>query len=196
MSDIMSIADEIFTLFENQGDSAYYGEPVSQTEHALQAAFLAETDGATDSLVLAALLHDVGHLLHGLGEHIAEEGVDTHHEELSQTWLSQHFGPDITEPVRLHVAAKRYLCAVDPDYLNQLSPASVQSLHLQGGPFSSKEVEEFASLAHFHGAVQLRRWDDQAKASGLEVPPLEHYRARLEAALGAQRTSIDLVRKN
>jgi phosphonate degradation associated HDIG domain protein len=179
----MSIADEIFTLFKKRGDAAYYGEPVSQTEHALQTAFQAEKDGATDSLVLAALLHDVGHLLHGLGEDIAEEGIDARHEEASQTWLSQHFGPDITEPVRLHVAAKRYLCAVDPDYLNQLSPASVQSLHLQGGPFNHKEAEQFACLSHSRCAVQLRRWDDHAKVPGLNVPPLDHYRARLDAAV-------------
>jgi predicted HD phosphohydrolase len=115
----MSIADEIFKIFESRGDDSYFGEPVSQVEHALQAAFQAEREGADDSLIVAALLHDVGHLLHDLPENIADQGIDAHHEELSEAWLSHHFGPEITEPVKLHVAAKRYLCAVDPDYLNR-----------------------------------------------------------------------------
>jgi phosphonate degradation associated HDIG domain protein len=188
-----SVADEIFKIFERRGDAAYYGEPVSQTEHALQTAFQAEKDGAPDSLVLAALLHDLGHLLHGLAENIAEQGVDAHHQEASEAWLSQYFGADITEPVKLHVAAKRYLCAVDPDYLNRLSPASLQSLLLQGGPFSDQEAEQFARLTHFRSAVQLRCWDDQAKVPGLKVPPLEHYRSRLEAAATRQTTSSNLI---
>jgi [1-hydroxy-2-(trimethylamino)ethyl]phosphonate dioxygenase len=145
---------------------------------------------------VAALLHDVGHLLHDLPENIADQGIDAHHEELSEAWLSHHFGPEITEPVKLHVAAKRYLCAVDPDYLNQLSPASLQSLELQGGAFSHKEAAEFARLSHSREAVQLRRWDDQAKVLGIEVPPLEHYRARLEAALAQEKTYGNLLKKD
>jgi len=184
-----SVVDEIIKMFECRGNAAYYGEPVSQTEHALQAAFQAEKDGAPDSLVLAALLHDIGHLLHGLAENVAEQGIDARHEEVSAAWLSEYFGPDITEPVKLHVAAKRYLCAVDLDYLNELSPASFQSLELQGGPFSDKEAEAFVRLPSFRAAILLRRWDDRAKVPGLKVPPLEYYRARLEAAAKQQQTS-------
>src|SRR5215472_16930409 len=109
----MSPVDEIFELFSTRGSAAYFGEPVSQREHALQAAHLAETEGAVDSLVVAALLHDIGHLLHDLPEDIADQGADAHHEDVGHDWLARYFGPEITEPVRLHVEAKRYLCQVD-----------------------------------------------------------------------------------
>jgi phosphonate degradation associated HDIG domain protein len=182
----MSIVDEIFVLFESRGEQAYFGEPVSQAEHALQAAHQAEKEGAPDALVIAALLHDIGHLLHGLPEEVADRGVDGRHEAVGQAWLSRHFGPEIAEPVRLHVAAKRYLCAVDPGYREQLSPASIQSLALQGGPFSEAEVREFEQHPYYREAVQLRRWDDQAKVPGLLVPGLEHYRRHLAAAIREQ----------
>jgi phosphonate degradation associated HDIG domain protein len=178
----MGIIDEIFSLFENRGDEAYFGEPVSQTEHALQAAYQAESERAPDTLVVAALLHDIGHLVHGLSEDVADSGVDGRHEAVGEAWLSRHFGPEVAEPVRLHVAAKRYLCAMDAAYGEQLSPASVQSLALQGGPFSPAEVKAFEQNPLFREAVRLRRWDDAAKIPGLKVPGLEHYRARLEAA--------------
>jgi gamma-butyrobetaine dioxygenase len=177
------MTDEIFALFESRGDEAYFGEPVSQTEHALQAAYQAESEHAPDTLVVAALLHDIGHLVHGLSEDVADRGVDARHEVVGETWLSHHFGPEIAQPVRLHVAAKRYLCAVDATYGEQLSPASVQSLALQGGPFSPAEVKAFEQHPHFREAVRLRRWDDAAKIPGLKVPDLEHYRSRVEAAV-------------
>ena len=110
----MSIVDEIMDLFARRGEAAYHGEAVSQTEHALQAAELAELEGAPDQLVVAALLHDVGHLLDGQDEDLANRGVDGRHEEAGRAWLSAHFGPEVTEPIYLHVAAKRYLCAADP----------------------------------------------------------------------------------
>lgn len=179
----MTIVDQILTLFDSRGDEAYLGEPVSQTEHALQAAWHAEREGAPDRLVVAALLHDCGHLLHGLSEGIADEGLDGRHEAAGQAWLGRHFGPEVTEPVRLHVAAKRYLCAVEPEYGQRLSPASLRSLELQGGPMSEGEVRQFEQNPHCEGAVQLRRWDDLAKIPGLAVPGLEHYRTRLEAAV-------------
>jgi phosphonate degradation associated HDIG domain protein len=159
------------------------GEPVSQTEHALQAAYHAERAGADDALVTAALLHDIGHLLHKLAEDAADHGIDTRHEQIGQAWLARHCGPEVTEPVRLHVAAKRYLCATDPEYLAQLSPASKQSLRLQGGPFSSEEARQFERLPHYRAAVTLRRWDDLAKVPGMQVPGLAHYRPRLARIL-------------
>jgi [1-hydroxy-2-(trimethylamino)ethyl]phosphonate dioxygenase len=179
----MNVIDEILRLFETRGDEAYFGEPVSQTEHALQAAHQAEQEGAPAPLVVAALLHDVGHLVHNLSEDIADRGVDARHESAGEAWLALHFPPEVTEPVKLHVAAKRYLCKVDSDYLAQLSPASVQSLALQGGPFSDAEVRAFEQNRYFREAVRLRRWDDSAKIPGLAVPSLDHYRPALEESL-------------
>ena len=179
----MTIVDQILTLFDTHGDEAYFGEPVSQKEHALQAAWHAEREGASDALVIAALLHDCGHLLHGLSEGIADEGLDGRHETVGETWLTRYFGSEVTEPVRLHVAAKRYLCAVDSEYGRRLSPASLRSLQLQGGPMSEREVREFEQHTHHESAVRLRRWDDLSKIPDLPAPGLAHYRPRLEAAV-------------
>ncbi|MFO1352720.1 MAG: HD domain-containing protein [Gammaproteobacteria bacterium] len=125
---MINVIDEIDRLFANQGQRLYYGEAVSEQEHALQAAYRAEQAGEPAALVISALLHDIGHLLHGLGEDIAERGIDGRHEYAGASWLAQHFAPEVSEPVRLHVAAKRYLCAVDPAYHAALSPASQLSL--------------------------------------------------------------------
>jgi [1-hydroxy-2-(trimethylamino)ethyl]phosphonate dioxygenase len=179
----MHIIDRIFELFAGPGQAAYFGEPVSQTEHALQTALQAEVAGADDCLTTAALLHDVGHLLHGLPEDVAVQGVDARHEEGGADWLRRYFAPAITAPIRVHVPAKRYLCAVEPSYLADLSPASQLSLRLQGGPMPPEDARRFERDQHFAAAVLLRRWDDAAKVPGLVVPGLEHYRARLEAAL-------------
>ena len=133
----MNIVDEVCELFASKGHAAYVGEPVSQLEHALQAAHHAQQDDADDHLVVAALLHDIGHLIHKLPEDAADHGIDTRHEQIGQAWLARYCGPEVTEPVRLHVPAKRYLCATQAEYQAQLSPASTLSLNLQGGPFSS-----------------------------------------------------------
>jgi gamma-butyrobetaine dioxygenase len=178
----MRIADTVVNLLTGPGREAYLGEPVSQAEHALQSAWLAERDGAPDSLVVSALLHDVGHLVLGASGDVADQGIDARHEDAGAAWLAEYFGPDVAGPARLHVAAKRYLCAVDPDYLNQLSDASKLSLALQGGPMSPAEAAQFRLDPHHDPAIRLRRWDDEAKVPGLEVPGPEHYRSRIEAA--------------
>ncbi len=177
----MTIADRIRKLFEANGCNVYFGEYVTQQEHALQTAYLADQEGTSDSLIVAALLHDIGHLLHSEDETVADKGVDMRHEKLGCDWLGLHFGPDVTEPVRLHVAAKRYLCATDAAYHGSLSPASVKSLALQGGPFTAEEKRDFERLPHYTDAVRLRRWDDEAKIVGLSVPGLERYMARVAA---------------
>lgn len=174
---------EILRLFRERGGSQYGGEAVSQQEHALQAAFFAERAQASSSLIAAALLHDVGHLLHSLPDDAPERGVDDHHESLAARWLERRFGPDVVEPVRLHVAAKRFLCATDADYERQLSPPSILSLKLQGGPMSEAEVQAFRENPHCDAAVALRRWDDAAKVPELVTPPLEHYAVYLDQAL-------------
>jgi [1-hydroxy-2-(trimethylamino)ethyl]phosphonate dioxygenase len=178
-----SIIDELFSLFRAKGQGAYFGEAVTETEHALQCAHLAEESGAGGELIVAALVHDVGHLLHDLGEDIADRGQDGRHEECGAAWLATHFGPAVVDPVRLHVSAKRYLCAVEPAYHAGLSPASRVSLALQGGPFTQCDVRQFEQEVWFRSAVAVRRWDDAAKVPGLGVPGLEHYRPHLEAAL-------------
>jgi phosphonate degradation associated HDIG domain protein len=180
MSDLI---DEIFRVFREYGAEEYLGEHVSMTEHMLQSAYAAEQDGAPPQLVAAALLHDYGHFIHEFPSDAADHGIDTHHEEVAHAFLSEHFGPEIAEPIRMHVAAKRYLCATDPSYLDELSPASVHSLNLQGGPYSAAEVAEFELSPYARDAVRLRRYDDIGKVEGLETPDLEHYRSVLAASM-------------
>lgn len=174
---------DIFDLFQRRGDSQYGGESVTQLEHALQAAHLAMQSKATNTLVAAALLHDVGHLLHDLPDDAPDQGTDDHHESSAGRYLNRLFPAAVTEPVRLHVEAKRYLCAVDGDYAAKLSTPSITSLKLQGGPMSPNEVEAFRQNRFYADAVELRRWDDAAKVPGLTTPPLEHYAEILDQLL-------------
>jgi [1-hydroxy-2-(trimethylamino)ethyl]phosphonate dioxygenase len=170
-----TLIESIHDLFARKGTSLYGGEAVTQTEHALQAAMLAEQGGAPPASIAAALLHDIGHLLHDLPDNIAELGSDDVHEQLGYEWLCNHFPPEVSEPVRNHVDAKRYLCAVDRHYLDALSPASALSLSLQGGPMTPQECGAFEAGEFFKQSVELRRWDDQAKIPDLETPSLEHF---------------------
>jgi len=172
----MSDADALIALFARHGGDGYFGERVTQVEHALQSAALAEEERASPALIISALLHDVGHLIHTGGEDIADRRIDARHEAIGATYLARFFGPAVVEPVRLHVPAKRYLCAIDRTYWQDLSAASKQSLELQGGVFSPDEAEAFASLPQAQDAVRLRRWDDLAKVAGLETKPIEAYR--------------------
>ena len=176
--------DRLERLFAERGAAQYGGEAVSQLEHALQAAWEAEKDGATPELVVAALLHDIGHLVADHDEDAAEKGLDDHHEELGCNFLAAQFGPAVTEPIRLHVPAKRFLCSTEPAYLNSLSTASIRSLKLQGGPMTPDEAKEFSDHPYCDGAVRLRRWDELAKAPGLATPPFSHFRTYLEMCCG------------
>jgi len=178
----MNPIKEIRNLFDQRGHLAY-GEGISELQHALQAASLAQKDNAPNSLIVAALLHDIGHLLHGLSEDVAEQGINGHHERIGEKWLENYFGPEISQPVRLHVAAKRYQCTVNPDYLAHLSPASAKSFILQGGKMSEAETRAFEEDSFFNEALQLRTWDDLAKDPKMETPPLEYYLPLVKAAL-------------
>jgi [1-hydroxy-2-(trimethylamino)ethyl]phosphonate dioxygenase len=182
----VSVADEILALYGARGAGAYFGERVSMTEHGLQAAWFAQLEGAPEPLIIAGLLHDVGHLLEAVPDDLAGWTSDARHEESGARWLAERFSLEISEPVRLHVPAKRYLCAIDASYFRQLSSASVHTLRLQGGPMSLEETRAFERQPHYREAVRVRRWDDQGKVAGLEVPPLEAYLGMLNSAARAR----------
>jgi predicted HD phosphohydrolase len=180
-------ADQIFDLMARRGMGRYGLSAVNQKEHALQSADIAVKRNLGDALVIAALFHDLGHLLVGDDVNLAERGVDDAHEEASANILEKLYGRCVAEPVRLHVAAKRYLCAVNPAYHDKLSEDSRQSLALQGGPMSGTEIAAFDKLEHHAAALVLRIIDDEAKVAGLDTPGLDFYRpiaARLEAGFG------------
>jgi gamma-butyrobetaine dioxygenase len=170
-------------LFASEGAAEYLGEPVTQAAHMLQAAALAERDGAPPALIAAALLHDVGHFHGAVTGHDLMRGTDNRHSHTGADWLAQWFGPEVTEPVRLHVAAKRYLCATEPGYAATLSPASVYTLGVQGGPMQSAELGEFTASRYAADAVRVRRWDDQAKDPQARAPGFSHYRPLLSGLI-------------
>jgi gamma-butyrobetaine dioxygenase len=168
----MTAIEIIAELFSGPGGQAYLGEPVTIGVHMRQAGALAEAAGAAAPLVAAALLHDIGHL---------RQETDTRHGEAGARWLSQWFGEAVTEPVRLHVPAKRYLCAVEPGYFGLLSAESVRTLARQGGPMTVEQAAEFEALPHAADAVAVRRWDDEAKDPAVEPPEFAHFAALLGA---------------
>lgn len=174
---------DIETLFARYGQNQYSGEPVTQLDHALQTAQLAEQAGANDELVTAALLHDLGHLLIEYGDTPTLRGLDDLHQFRVIPFLRGVFSHRVLDAVQFHVDAKRYLCATRVGYLEALSPDSQRSLALQGGIFSNYEVAHFIARAHAQDAVALRLWDDQAKQAGQITPPLQHY---LDRALRCQ----------
>ena len=171
----MGVVEEVLGLFAEHGHFTY-SERVTMEQHARQAAALARAEGAADALVLAALLHDVGHFL---DEADSEFGV-TDHGTSGGMWLAERFVEEVSEPVRLHVAAKRYRCFVDPDYQSRLSSASVGTLRLQGGPMSADEAETFEAEPYADGALAVRSWDDGGKVDGLDVPSLVAWQTLLE----------------
>jgi [1-hydroxy-2-(trimethylamino)ethyl]phosphonate dioxygenase len=180
---MLSTIATLASLMAEKGGRRYGLHDVTQLQHALQAALLAEQAGGEDALITAALLHDIGHMVHDLGENPAEDGVDDQHERVGYAFLQRYFGAEVTAPVRLHVAAKRYLCAIEPSYSATLSPDSVLSLRLQGGPMSLSEADAFRREPHADAAVRLRRYDDMAKVKDLATPPLEHFLPALSRCL-------------
>ncbi|MET7426076.1 HD domain-containing protein [Dactylosporangium sp. NPDC005555] len=186
MDPILGIA----ALFEGDGAREYLGEPVTQAQHMLQTAALASVAGAPPPLVAAALLHDVGHF-HGVvtGAQLME-GTDNRHSDTGADWLARWFGPAVTEPVHLHVAAKRYLCTVEPGYHARLSDASRFTLSVQGGPFTAEQAASFQELPYASDAVALRRWDEQSKDPKARVPGFDSYRGMLRLLLRPAVVSV------
>jgi phosphonate degradation associated HDIG domain protein len=172
----LSLAD-IESLFAAHGHIEYSGEPVTQLEHALQCAQLAESNGAQAELITASLLHDLGHMLNRLGETPSARGLDDQHQYFSIPFLRPLFPPAVIEPIRLHVDAKRALCALEAGYYDALSEDSKRSLALQGGTFAPDAARGFAAKPFAHDAMCLRRWDDAAKVEGKATPALSHYLA-------------------
>ena len=166
---------DIEKLFRDHGHIAYSGEGVTQLEHALQSAQRAEQDGGDAELVTAALLHDLGHLLNVQGETPTERGIDDQHQYFAIPFIRALFPPAVVEAIRLHVDAKRALCALEPEYYEALSEDSKRSLTLQGGIFSRAETEAFLAKPFAQNAMRVRRWDDAAKVAGEQTPPLAHY---------------------
>ena len=186
------ILDLLEELFAEQGSAEYLGEAVTQAEHMLQAGALAEAAGASASLVAATLLHDIGHFRGEITGRDLMAGTDNRHSHTGAEWLAGWFGPAVTEPIRLHVDAKRYLCAVEPGYFALLSPASVHTLAVQGGPMTSAQAEAFAARPYGQDAVRLRRWDEAAKDPDAPTPEFGHFRPLLTALLkpGAAGPSV------
>lgn len=183
--DRSTIVPFLADIFERRGAESYLGEPVTIAEHMLQSAWLAERDDAPEELVVAALLHDIGHFAGEFGTYSPEDKQDRHHEDGGAAVLTPFFPPVITECVRMHVAAKRYLCATDPGYFDRLSPASVHSLSLQGGPMNDDETAEFEANPFHRNAVQVRIWDDGGKVAGMKTKSFADYARPLQNVVNA-----------
>ena len=171
---MLSLAD-IAQLFARHGAEQYSGEPVTQLEHALQTAHFAEQSEASDALVTACLLHDLGHLLNHQGETPTLRGIDDTHQYFALPFLRGLFPDAVLDPIRLHVDAKRYLCRANDGYWAKLSDDSKRSLELQGGIYSAEAAAKFIAQPFAQDAVSLRRWDDSAKVADCSTPDLEHY---------------------
>lgn len=170
------IIKSITDIFEKRGKDQYGVEEVNQLQHALQCGLLAQDAKAKNQQIVAALLHDIGHIYEG--SHLSENlngNFDDKHELRGNGWLKLHFGPEVADPIRLHVSAKRYLCTVDKTYESRLSPTSYKSYLDQGGPMSEEERADFEKEPYYKEALELRKWDDQAKDPNLQTPDLSHF---------------------
>jgi phosphonate degradation associated HDIG domain protein len=176
-----SIVDYIEDVFSRRGAESYLGEQVTMAQHMLQTAQCAEQAGANNSQIVAALLHDIGHYKNEIPETSLAKGIDNYHEEAGANFLEDYFPISVVEPIRQHVAAKRYLCAVKSDYLERLSPASIHTLNLQGGPMNKEEVKEFEKNDYLEQCVKLRYWDEDAKNPKRVHPAFLYYRPLVES---------------
>ena len=179
------VVDYLLELLEKKGSDIQYGnEDVTQLEHALQCAEMAEEDNKSDAFITAALLHDIGHLIYEDKDPI-HDGKDGLHEDLGANYLSKYFGEEVTLPIRAHVASKRYLAAIEVGYYEELSEASKESLKVQGGIFSKEEAEAFINKPQMKEAVEMRRFDDQAKILNKKTPSVDHFRKYVENSFQA-----------
>jgi phosphonate degradation associated HDIG domain protein len=176
----------ISNIFNRLGADSYLGEAVSMTEHMLQTAHNAEKAGESDATITAALLHDIGHYTGEFPENYIDLGLNNKHESMGAAILEKFFPTEVTEPVRWHVEAKRYLCAIEESYFSGLSEASVKTLELQGGPLDGKAVKTFASNPHLETIVRVRRYDDGGKVPGTKTPDLSHFLEIAQSILDQQ----------
>ncbi|MBL4907256.1 MAG: HD domain-containing protein [Sneathiella sp.] len=186
-----NIVDFIGDIFLRRGADSYLGEDVTMSEHMLQGAQLAEQAGANEEAIASALLHDIGHYTNEFPEDALEKGVNNYHDEAGAFVLKRFFPQSVTDCVQQHVAAKRYLCAVDPEYLNLLSDASVHTLKLQGGPMDRHEVDAFEEQPHLDTIIQVRKWDDEGKVAGVKTPDYDHYAPLLQRIVDRHAGTID-----
>ena len=175
-----TIVGFIADILERRGADSYLGEDVTMSEHMLQCAHLAEQAGAGDELIAAALLHDIGHYTGEFPEDAMEKGIDNHHDATGAAVLAPFFPATVTECVRGHVAAKRYLCATEPSYFDRLSAASVHTLKLQGDPMNASEIAAFEQTTNLAAIIQVRKWDEGGKVAGVQTPPFAHYAPLLQ----------------
>jgi gamma-butyrobetaine dioxygenase len=187
------VIDELTGLFAGPGAGEYLGEPVTIGVHMRQAGALAAAAGAPDALIAAALLHDVGHLRDPCGGPALDGTVDERHGDKGADRLGQWFGPGVTEPVRLHVAAKRYLCATEPGYYAMLSGESKRTLELQGGPMDEAAAERFHDNPYATDAVAVRRWDDEAKEPSVTPPEFGYFAPLLARLLTTEPATTEPV---
>jgi len=185
--DADTIVGFIADIFQRRGADSYLGEAVTMSEHMLQSALLAEQEGADDVLVAAALLHDIGHYTSEFPPDAQDQGIDNRHDVAGAAVLAPYFPKAVTDGVRYHVPAKRYLCATDPGYFARLSEASVLTLKLQGGPMSAAEVAEFSKLPNLADILRVRLWDDEAKVPGVKTPSFAYYAPLLQRLVDAHR---------
>ncbi|MBO27136.1 MAG: phosphodiesterase [Rhodobacteraceae bacterium] len=180
-----TIVEFIGDIFDRRGAESYLGERVTMSQHMLQAAQLAEEAGASERIIVAALLHDIGHYTNEFPDDALAQGTDNLHEEAGARVLAPFFPDEVTDPIRHHVAAKRYLCATDPAYFDKLSPASVHTLNLQGGPMDADEVRRFAAEPNLDAILQVRIWDDAGKDPARQTPGFDHYTPMIQRVADA-----------
>ena len=183
----MSFIEELVEIYATRGFETFEGDrTTTQTSHALQTAAIAEAEGASAEMIVAALLHDIGRIINPDDREITDAGGDAKHEEVAREFLEPYFGPEVTMPIKWHVAAKRYLVATDPAYSKKVSPGSMRSMAGQGGVLLDEEIRAFIEQPFAREGVTLRQWDDRAKSSEAETPPFEHFVPYLVACIKKQ----------